>query len=587
MDRLTVLMPATNYTLLIILLLVFLSGCDNIVDFSKSPKDRISSDLVFKDKQVTEANLAQIYENTHFLYRNPNQPVMDIFLAGMAASARGFAYWQPSAAFPLEIIDASGAGVIDYWPYWNIRSANEFINGIKNSDYNEEYISQKVAEVRYLRAHEYFELVKRYGGVPIVTEPQSFEDPEDELFLERNSEQEVYDFIANEIDDIASILPPSKDEGRVDKYTALSLKSRAMLYAASVAEFGEVKMDGLLGIPSSEADKYWQSSYDASRAIIESGRFALYNELPNNPSQNFQDLFVEEEGNPERIFVKQYDADKNKGHSWDLGAVPFEFRQTWGSNFCAFLNAVELFEYKDGSSGKIERDLIKGDHLFDIDNVFRDRDPRFLATFFFPESEWQDGKVHFHRRTVIDGEEVSSGTVGDGWPASAPRRNWVNTGFLVRKMMDESQIGPLRETSSQDWMVYRYAETLLNSAEAAFYLGKQSEALEHINKIRNRAGMPELNSITEEDVRHERMVELLFENHRYWDLRRWRIAGEFLDGLRTKGLEYTYHYEERKYDFHLKNGDPESRVFQERHYYLPLGVDRVSGKSNMVENPGY
>jgi hypothetical protein len=153
--------------------------------------------------------------------------------------------------------------------------------------------------------------------------------------------------------------------------------------------------------------------------------------------------------------------------------------------------------------------------------------------------------------------------------------------------MDESEIGPLRETSDEDYMIYRYGEILLNYAEAAFYLGLTGEALDKVNMIRERAGMPLLGAITEEAIRHERAVELAYEENRYWDLRRWRIAHEKLDGLRTKGLEFTYYFNEDKYDFAYKNGDPSSRTFQDRHYYLPLGVTRVADNPELVENPGY
>ena len=571
-----------------IILLWFISGCeDNFFDLDKEPLDMISSNTVFKDKTLAEANLAQIYEETLFSYRELNGPVMDMMEEGMGAVARGFAYWQNPSSFPLEVIDENGAGPIDYWPYQNLRNANEFIVGMEGSSFEQDYIDQKTAEARYLRAHMYFQMVKRYGGVPIITEPQDPESSMEELQVPRNSEQEVYDFIASEMDDIKNILPENPAAGRVNKYAALALKSRAMLYAASVAEFGKVQIDGLLGIPSGEADKYWQASYDASHEIISSGKYRLFNEIPDDPAENFQQLFVEEDNNPERIFVEAYDPALNKGHSYNLGAVPNEFRETWGSNFCPFLNIIEEFEYADGSPGTIDRDLINSDHLFSIDEVFRNRDPRFLATFFFPQSHWQGGEARFHRRTVMDGDTLTSGTIGDGWPASAPRRNWVNTGFLVRKLMDESEVGPLRQTSDEDYIVFRYGEILLNTAEAAYYLDKPEEALEKVNMIRERAGMPLRDAVTEDDIRHERTVELVFEDHRYWDLRRWRIAHEFLDGLRTKGLEYTYHYNEDKYDFVLKNGDPSARVFQERHYYLPLGVNRIADNPKLVENPGY
>jgi len=438
----------------------------------------------------------------------------------------------------------------------------------------------------------YFQMVRRYGGVPIITKPQSSDTSPEQLNVPRDSEQAVYDFIASEMDDIANILPEDGESGRADKYAAIALKSRAMLYAGSIGQFGEVQTVGTgdkqttLGID--DPQKYWQASYDASKKIIDSGLFSLYNKFPNDPQKNFEQLFSDDSNNPERIFVEEADPSKNRGTSWDVLAIPFEFRVDWGSNFCPFLNIIEEFEYKDGSPGTIDRDKINSDYLFDIDNVFRNRDPRFLATFFFPGSHFQGGIVHFHRRTIVGSDTLTSGTVGNnGWPAEGPHRNWSNTGFLVRKMVDESHVKPYRGTGDLDFPVFRYGEILLNYAEAAFYLGKTDEALEKINMIRERAGMPDLSTISEDAIRHERTVELVFEDHRYWDLRRWRTAESFLDGLRGKGLQYSYYFNEDKYDFILINGERSARVFQKRHYYLPIGVNRIADNPKLVENPGY
>jgi len=567
---------------------LFFTSCEDFFDLNKEPLDIISGSAVFKDKLLADANLAQIYHSTQFLIRNLDSPANEMMDEGMGAVARGFAYWQAPAWVPLEVIDENGVpGVIDYWDYQNIRNANEYIIGMQGSEFEAEYVEVRVAEARFLRAFMYFEMVKRYGGVPIITEPQSVEAPPEELNVERDSEKAVYDFIASEIDAITAVLPEETEPGRVNKYAALALKSRAMLYAGSIAQFGTQQLDGLLGFPASDAQGYYQKSYDASMAIVNSEKFALFNDIPDDPAENFQQLFTVEGGNPERIFVEVYDPSLGKGHSYNLGSVPFEFRDTWGSNHCPFLNVIEEFEYIDGTPGNIDRDLIEGDHLFSKDEIFTNRDPRFIATIFYPEAEWQGGVVRFHRRTVINGETIDNGTVGDGWPAAAPRRNYVNTGFLVRKLMDEGEVGPLRATGQTDWMIFRYGEILLNVAEAAIHLNKPDEATSYVNMIRERAGMPAHASVTEDDIRHERFVELVFENHRYWDLRRWRIAKDVLDGLRVKGLEYTYYYDEDKYDLHLKNGDRSERVFQDRHYYFPLGVSRITDNPNLVENPGY
>jgi hypothetical protein len=576
-----------NKLILSITIMLMLSGCE-FFDLDKEPLNMISGSAVFKDKILTEAYIAQIYHAIPWHQGALNTPANWILIEGMGAEARCYAYWQTPASFPLEVIDEEGSGAIDYWPYNNIRYANEFIIGMQDSEFDAEYIEQRVAEVRFLRAYMYFQMAIRFGGVPILTIPQDVNAPAEELNVPRNSEKEVYDFIASEMDAIIPILLEDSDDGRVDMYTAYALKSQAMMFAASAAEFnGTQQLDGLLGIPAGEANAYWQASYDASEAIILSGKYSLYNKNPADPAENYAQLFVDK-ANPEKIFVEVYEPAMGKGQSWNVGAVPFEFRQTWGSNFCPFINLIDEFENLDGTPGALDPALVDAVHLFDIDDIFRNRDPRFVATFFFPESDWQGGKVYFHKRTVVGIDTLTSGTVGpDNWPAKAANRNTVNTGFLVRKRMDESEIGPIRETSDEDYMIYRYGEILLNHAEAAYYLGHTVEALDMINMIRGRAGMPLLGALTEDAIRHERTVELAFEENRYWDLRRWRIAEEKINGLRTKGLEFTYYFNEDRYDLMYKNGDPSSRTFQERHYYLPLGVTRVADNPELVENPGY
>ena len=258
-------------------LLIF-PGCgEDFFNLDKEPQDMISGSAVFKDEILAEAYIAQIYHQIPWHYGELNTPADWIFVEGMGAVARCFAYWQTPASFPLEVIDETGAGEIDYWPYNNIRYANEYIIGMENSEFDPEFVAHRVAEARFLRAYMYFQMVIRFGGVPILTEPQPVNAPAEELNVARNSEKEVYDFIASEMDAIIPILDDATDAGRVDKYTAYALKSKAMLFAASVAQFdGTQQLDGLLGIPASEAASYWQASYDASEAIITSGKYGLF-----------------------------------------------------------------------------------------------------------------------------------------------------------------------------------------------------------------------------------------------------------------------------------------------------------------------
>ena len=178
------------------------------------------------------------------------------FINSWGGEHRNFAPWQ--AAFGQVTntpYNESGARLLDYWPYNNIREANVFIeNIVQSTTLDPEYTSVRAAEARFIRAWEYFEMAKRFGGVPIITQAQGADASDAELFVSRNSEKEVYDFIGAEMDEIAQILPSVADQdGRATRWAALALKSRAMLYAASVAQFGTQQLNGLLGFPASEA----------------------------------------------------------------------------------------------------------------------------------------------------------------------------------------------------------------------------------------------------------------------------------------------------------------------------------------------
>jgi len=138
-----------------------------------------------------------------------------------------------------------------------------------------------------------------------------------------------------------------------------------------------------------------------------------------------------------------------------------------------------------------------------------------------------------------------------------------------------------------DYIIFRLGEMYLNLSEAAFYLNLTNEALTMLNSLRQRANMPPKAAINEATLRNERLVELSWENQSYWDIRRWRIAKQLLDGVRTKGLIFTYNYDNKKYIITMKNAEGVARIFQDRNYYLPLGINRVAENPSLVDNPGY
>ncbi|MEZ5041634.1 MAG: RagB/SusD family nutrient uptake outer membrane protein [Saprospiraceae bacterium] len=580
-----------KHTKLLLYLGLFLTlmGCQDVLD--KQPLDIISDAVVWQDENLAQAYLNDLYYRTDFVNLVTDRGFNQGMIASMGAEARVYGAWQSPYIASTQIITETGptSNDVEYWKYSAIRDVNYFIAQMETvSTFNADFIAQKVAEARWLRAYMYFEMVKRYGGVPILTKAQSIDTPKEELFVSRNSEKEVYDFIIAEMDDLSKILPESyTDASRPTKWAAQALKSRAALYAASIAKYGQQQLNGLLGFPASDVQNYAQKAYDASKSIIEESAHELY-ENNADPTQNFQDLFIDESSaNKEVIFAERFDFSQGLGHSLSNRAMPDGFAAGWGSNFNYYYDFVELFEFEDGSPGNsVSRSQLTAQE-WGMDELFHNRDPRFKASIFYPESPWQGSIVLFHTSTFVNGVAKNTGLIDGVWPAKAPNRNTTKTGFHLRKRVDEGTVGPLGDQDDTDYYVFRLGEMYLNLAEAAFYLDKMAESLAAINRIRQRAGMPDKTEVTEAIIQNERQVELTFEDHRYWDLRRWRTAVEVLDNVRLQGLRYDYNWDTKKYKISFKNGDGVARVFQERNYYFPLGVDRLADNPNLVENPGY
>ncbi len=566
-------------------ILVFLMSCQDVLDIQ--PTNIISEDAVKNDPALVEAFLNGIYNATRLQSRGVgnNYAPDEALLHVMSGEANVFAAWQVPYAAAMKIIDENGAhAAAEYWPYGNIRSANEIIEILAEASFDEAVVKQQTAEARWLRAFMYFELVKRYGGVPLITKPQSIDQPVEELYVPRNSEKEIYDFIGSEMDELVNILPDTYGTagyGKPTKWAAYALKSRAMLYAGSIAKYGTVQLDGIIGIPANEASSYFQKSYDAAMQVINNSSHALYKEA--DPVKSYGRIFTSDnEGNSEIILAHIYDLSLLKTHSWNNLSMPEGFNRGWGSNNWMYLESFEKYEYKDGTSGKIDRAQMDGKVKFDLDELVWNRDPRLLATAFFPGTPWQGRTVYMHTNTV--------GTIpaGSSWPKAAPPRNRTKAGIMIKKRINEAILLPPGGEDDCDWIVFRSGEMYLNAAEAAFEKGDAAEAKRLINILRDRVKMPAKETLTIDDIRNERFVELYIEEHRYWDLRRWRIAVQELNGKGFGGVEWVYSIDDDKYTMKLKSGEYGNiRTFAERNYYFPIGLSRRADNPNLVENPGY
>lgn len=586
---------------LYIILLSILPSCDmSLLD--REPLDKISENAVYSSGPLVDATLADLYARTQFRmpfdYGGGLLGVVIPFIGG-EISFRGSWYGAVGWVNHSAVLTESNTQYLNYWAYGLVRSTNEFIGKLSEIEgvegMGDDLRNVRIAEARFLRAFTYFEMVKRYGGVPLITEAQDIDLPEEKLFVSRNSEKEVYDFIADECDMISEILPNAEqaEAGRVHKYAALALKSRAMLYAASIAKYGKQQLDGLLGFPASEAKSYWQKAYDAAKAV-QAGGYALYNE-EEDKAKNYQMIFLDE-GNCETIFSKVYNGKDVVGHSYSLFHWPgCDTRVSWGSEGLANLETVELYDYVDGRSGKDDRAIFKSDQLIDFVEHYKDKDPRFHASINYPGATFSGVKIYSHSGTYVDGVLDNSLTQvgeidGEPWFAKSQWSRFQDvTGFGLKKFLDEPNgIQVKGGESDEDWIVFRYAETLLNLAEAAYELDKPGEALGYINEIRERAGMFLYKSIDMDKIRHERAVELFLEDQKFWDLKRWRTAETELSH-QYGGIRTYFDWDAKKYRVEVnENADHRLRTFEEKHYYQPISISRISNNPNLApENPGY
>lgn len=566
-------------------IIIFLTGCYDPFDLTRN--DIISDDVVFDNPNLADAFLFDLYDRAQFHIKSGNGNLNMGLISSYGGESRNYGVsWQIPYTQVVDV-DYNENGlqgkVLDYYDYGLIRECNQMITKLPQSkNLTQYFIDSRVSEARFIRAHAYFEMVKRFGGIPLITDVVPIQGNYDEIYRERNSEKEIYDFISSEMDEISELLPAfAIEEGRITKWTALALKSRAMLYAASVANFGSEQLNGLLGFPSNEVSKYYLESLNASREIIQSGVFSLYRKF-SDPVENFGNLFIDEVGNSEIIFSEKYDYESGKSHQWDALAQPAGFGFNWSSNYPVYLETLEQFDFIDGSSGKVDRDMYDDNTPIDPNWYFEMRDPRMKASIFYPGSSFKDGRVFFHRSMRGNLE---------GWPQNGLSKltGSMATGLLIRKRTNPDT--PDATRSSTDYIIFRYGETLLNYIEAAYYLNDPNGDMASImNEIRDRAGMPSLikSEITEDKIRQERRCELAFEDHTFWDLRRWRIAVEELDNVRRHRLHYRFDANNETYTIEMADGDLGGvRLHPERNYYYALGLSRLADNPKLIENPGY
>lgn len=598
-------------------------GCSDYLD--EKPNNVFTDDQIFSDINMVNSVLANYYGRINW---GPSLEDID-----------GHAYMD-EAAF-------SSGGIRDYRTYaddwWRIydytfiRDINIFLRGIRsdaaknNKDLTEAKKKQIEGETRFLRAWTYFNMVKGLGGVPIIyDEIYGYESGSNVLDMQvaRSSEMKTYEYIISECDSVISLLAdidinlPEKNihAARANKWVAMTLKARAAIYAASIAKYTttpELRMaGGEVGIPATEANRFYQIAYDATKTIISSGTYSLYQQNAKDPGRNFYDAFILKNGNPEVIWALDY-ISPGKVNPFTNQNIAYSVKGDVDANkITPILNIVEAFEYKNDRNGKLKLKDAEGNFIYydKLEDVFVNKDARMYGTIITPGSTFRNTYMSYQAgQKYLDGGVWKSrvGTPGsidpvyglltdENGPISGEQEYISKTGFNIRKFVDENKDASTRGRGSDVWFTrFRYAEVLLIAGESAMELNKpQSEVCGYINQIRERADIQPLTQVTLDDIIRENRVEFVYENHRYWDLKRWRKAHVLWNdnSESDSSMFYSLYPYKINQPGHPKNGKwifekvktyttKYPRYFQMRNYYNFFNQDWLNKNPKLVKNP--
>ena len=571
---------------------ITLTSCEDMFgDFlDKQPSNELTEEQVFSDWETTK----QFHFDTYNFLRHGARRIGNSWLDA-ATDLAETSYANAGVRTSFNIGNYYGGGgyneLVATWEHYyrGIRKCNMLLNRIENVPQPvdlsaEKYATDKLnysSEARFLRAYFYWEMFLRYGPIPIVTEVL---DPEGDLltgYTTRPTTKEyVVDFILTELSECeAGLLSyddgfKSANAGRISMPMARALYSRIMLYMASDRY-------------SSESDITWDEAAYAAKSFMDDygTNYGLFTDADGKTAYSNSILRTPYSGqNNEVIFYRN---DGTIGWGSISGDTPVGEGGSGG--LCPSQNLIDMYDMVDGSSPFAEYDetgapvyngtatpTVNAESNYDDTNLWTNRDPRLAASVLYQGVEWGDEGII----NVILGQRDNP--IGNA--------NATPTGYYVRKYIPETILGNNHSGSSyRNWIFIRYAEILLNYAEAMNEVnGPSTEVYDALNAIRHRAGITgnvedraELTSSQanmRNFIRKERTVEFAFEEHRFWDVRRWNVA--------TKALSRDIYGVNVAADGTISRKVAQERVFEDKMYLYPIPEAEV-WKTDIENNPGW
>lgn len=506
--------------------------------------------------------------------------------------------------------------------YARIRSANIALEQLAKSPIDKSLADRLTGEALFMRAYYYNQLLRYYGGIPLVK--SSYLPTATDFTIARSSYSDCVDFIIGDLDKAGTLLQgKTLAQGRATSDAALALKARVLLYAASdlhdiptakgkVGIISQFAHPELLGYVDGDRTARWQKAQDAAKAVMALGKYGFKLDL-NAPAAdgftNYQNSYLSRNGGEaEIIFARYFVNAKDEWGAWYARNNCTNGYHGWTSSEPT-QNLVDDYEMMDGTKFDWSKPA-------EAAAPYQNRDPRFYASIMYDGAPW---KPRTPDGAGIDPyNEIQMGTYQTG-SASAPVayfgldtrngpiENWngTRTGYAIRKFIDPNPAIVDNNTRQEvPSPMIRYTEVVFNYIETCLALGQEGEARNWLNKIRFRSGMPAITDAGDALVqryRNERNVEMLFEEQRFYDARRWMIAPQTL-GNKVKIMKingtlkpgktvsiYRYSTDNYNYTYTVQEIDPgvENRSWNDKVYFPPIARDEMNKNSKLVQNPGY
>lgn len=543
--------PNTIFYLTFICFSTLLTACSDFLEVES--KSQVSDNTLWNSPGNADLFLNNVYAGLPgpFTTDDPGENWTDNSMASRVG---------PTSRNIIALSEYAPNNAPSHWGHYsNIRRANLFIEKVQSSSLPEDWKKLRIAEARFLRAYYYMILWMYHGGVPIITDVLNMSEQGDEIFRPRNSSEETFKFISEECAAIADDLPAKSDGGRATKGSALTLKGWVELVWASPIHNTE------------NLSERWQAAANTNKQVIDLGVYSLFSD--------YNTLHFEENNyNSEVIFDKPYLGGTGLGGSreglqgpWRVGGI----QRSWGN-----VNPTqELVDAYTMANGLPINDPASG---YNPQKPYENREKRFYQSIIFDGSEWL-GFEMIKRQGMGSPNETDLSDINEA----------TNTGYSLRKGLNPAYaINGNNQQNSANFIIFRYAEVLLSYAEAQNEAsGPSATVYEAVNLVRGRSELPPLKTgLTKEQMRNaierERRVEFAFEEKRWYDLIRLRLAEKNLNGhLHGMVIEQAGG---GKLNYKIVEAPGGKKYFDPaKNYLLPIPQAAIDRNPQITQNPGY